>query len=44
MVHYVREDKFFDKAEHGKILMAPDLIQSSLFLRREKRNPFYLCQ
>src|SRR5437899_5576691 len=32
MVHHVGKNKFFDETEHSEVLMAPDLIQSSLFL------------
>src|SRR4029434_5877104 len=44
MIHHVRENELFDQPKHGQVFMAPDLIQSPLFVRDEKRKLLYLSQ
>src|SRR4029450_5375113 len=44
MIHYVRENKLLDKTEHGEILVPPNLVQSQLFFRGEKRKLLHLGQ
>ena len=44
MLHHVGKDELFDQAEHGQVLMAPDLIQRPLLRRCKKGKPLYLRQ
>ena len=44
MVHHVGENELLDETKHGEILVSPDVVQSQLFLRVEKRNMLHLSQ
>src|SRR5262245_8475750 len=44
MIHHVGQNELLDETEHGEILVPPNLVQSKLFFRGEKRNLLHLSQ